>query len=72
MAAEKKRVLGELAAWHAVEVIKRFAGEALSFQELNPYRHVDPVVEEKKSESATRRFFEITEHVLFGGPVHKR
>jgi len=74
MAAEKKRIAGELAAWHVIELIKRipFASEAPSVNDLNPYRHVDPVIAEKKSESATRRFFEITEHVLFGQQVHKR
>lgn len=38
MAAERKRIMGEIAAWQVCELAKRINGEQLNPVELNPYQ----------------------------------
>jgi hypothetical protein len=47
MASERRRFLGELAAWHAAEIIRRLplTAEALDPDRINPYRVEPPVTE---------------------------
>lgn len=50
MAAERKRVMGELAAWHLAGVVGHmpFVNATLRPQEINPYRPADrPAVSAK-------------------------
>ena len=72
MAGERKRVAGELAAWHVIEILRRFTGESLTVDELNPYSVPNPEIQEKRAESATKRFFQFAEQSLFGKQVHER
>lgn len=47
MAAERKRVMGELAAWHVAQVVARipFAGAPPDPATINPYREQRPPTE---------------------------
>ncbi len=42
MSAEKRRVAGELTAWHLCGVVKLISGAALNPSKLNPYRTTKP------------------------------
>lgn len=46
MATERRRFMGELAAWHASVIVAHvpFTGESLNPGELNPYKVVPPHV----------------------------
>lgn len=51
MAAERKRVMGELAAWQVCAIAAVVGGDPPDPQAINPYRTGPPAVEPEKSES---------------------
>ena len=58
MAGERKRVWGELAAWHMAELIRRVGGEVIDVAGTNPYREPDPPeVEAVKAKEDKRQFW---------------
>ena len=44
MASERKRVWGELAAWHMAHIVARlpFTAQVIDFREINPYGKPKP------------------------------
>ncbi len=69
MAAEKKRVLGELAAWQLAGIAAMF-GTQISPTEINPYRvwTAKEIAARRKYEKA--RFFGRMSQALFGQDLY--
>jgi hypothetical protein len=73
MCAEKKRVMGEVAAWQVCAIVGAFAGESPDPRSINPYRpDVKPV---EKSETQKRIENEVgwrlIQRGLFGKVIEK-
>ncbi len=70
MARERKRVMGELTAWHMAEITRRIGGEVVNVQEINPYRPpVSLAAKVAKAASEKRKFWGYLQHGLFGQQV---
>lgn len=70
MATERKRVMGELAAWHlaGVGALMPFVNAKLSPQQINPYRVVDPAA--RRRIEAVRAFIAARGMAALGGGGH--
>ena len=68
MADEKRRVMGELAAWQ-VAYLMRAHGENLDPHQINPYRMVTVEEVEARARLKQRRFFSAMSVGLFGRNV---
>ena len=68
MADEKKRVAGELAAWHIAQIVAMF-GEKVDPGQLNPYRVVSRAEKEARERLKKQRFFAAMSVGLFGRNV---
>jgi len=68
MADEKRRVMGELAAWQ-VSYLLRPHGETLDPNQINPYRMVTVGEVEAREKLKQRRFFAAMSVGLFGKNV---
>ena len=69
MAEEKKRVAGELTAWHIAMIAALFGGQVAP-GEINPYRVWTRRELEARAEVKKQNFFGRLSHNLFGKDVY--
>ena len=52
MATERKRLMGELTAWHVIRIGMMFGGKPIEPNKINPYREPEPVKRKTAEETA--------------------
>jgi hypothetical protein len=69
MANERKRVLGEIITWHMGQIVERITGDHVNVVEVNPYREMNPILEEARAAIEKRQFWGRLQQGIFGKQV---